>query len=398
MRYLILQHPGHNRVFYQAAKKMALAELTLMCQQLSCQCTEIQSIEISGVHYLSFVAQQKLNAEDLIEINRFSFIFAFFAVQQTNAQTDLVENILGTPSNGTPSNDMPSNDVASDDAPSNDVASDDTASDDTASDLSNLSLIPIALPEVHYIHPKISSLLKYRGKTNELFTKMMIHIAMLSSDYKLDSNTRLLDPIAGRGTTLYEASFYGMHAYGIEIEPKSVQEATLFFRKYLETEHIKHKLEKRAIAGQNKLNAQYIHDFKYALSKEEMKDEKLVRHLAFVGGRTQDAKSYFKKAQFHLIVGDLPYGVLHGNKNQGSDFTRNPTTLLTESIGEWKKVLLVGGVVVMAWNAFLINRHKMIKLFEEAGYQVLNEPLYQDFEHMVDQSIKRDIIVAKRLK
>lgn len=367
MRYLILQHPGHNRVFYQAAQKMALAELTLMCQHLSCTCTDIQSVEISGIHYLSFVAQQQLNAEDLININRFSFMFAFFAVQQTNTQTYCDENIVDALSN-------------------------------TPSDLSNLSLIPIALPEVHYIHPKISSLLKYKGKTNELFTKMMIHIAMLSSDFKLDSNTRLLDPIAGRGTTLYEASFYGMHAYGIEIEPKSVQEATLFFRKYLETEHIKHKLEKRAIAGQNKLNAHYIHDFKYALSKEEMKDEKLVRHLAFVGGRTQDAKSYFKKAQFHLIVGDLPYGVLHGNKNQGSDFTRNPTTLLTESIGEWKKVLLVGGVVVIAWNAFLINRHKMIKLFEEAGYQVLNDSLYQDFEHMVDQSIKRDIIVAKRLK
>ena len=92
-------------------------------------------------------------------------------------------------------------------------------------------MIPKKTAEVHYLDNKISSLLKYQGKTNELFTKMMINVGLLSSDYSYSNTINLLDPVAGKGTTLFEAAVYGFNAFGIEIEKNAVQDSKIFFKK-----------------------------------------------------------------------------------------------------------------------------------------------------------------------
>lgn len=346
-KYLILQHPGHNRVYYNVAGELALAELTIACQRLDVACEEIMVEEIAQVRYLSFTTKEAITDHDLAILSRLSFVFAIFRMEQRGGQT---------------------------------------------------CLIPISKVDYEYVDSKISSLMKYAGKTNELFTKMMINVGLLSSDFDYNHKIQLLDPVAGRGTTLFEGAIYGFDVTGIEIEPKSVHEATIFFKKYLEAERFKHTSGQRQVSGQKKSEAIYMQEFEYACTKEAFKSDQLRKKLGIVNGNSQDAASYFKKNNFHLIVGDLPYGIAHGNKGaaKSTSITRNPSELLSLCLPQWYQVLKKGGVVVVAWNSFVVSRQKLSEIFTENGFEVFTEAPYDGFEHLVDRSIKRDIVVARK--
>ena len=95
----------------------------------------------------------------------------------------------------------------------------------------------------------------------------------------------------------------------------------------------------------------------------------------------------------------MPYGVQHGNitAQSKSSLTRNPSELVAACASGWLKVLKTGGVLVLAWNSFVLSRKDFAAVLESAGFQVLNEGTYLEFEHRVDQSIRRDIIVAKKV-
>ncbi|MGQ1786192.1 MULTISPECIES: TRM11 family SAM-dependent methyltransferase [unclassified Saccharicrinis] len=347
MKYLILQHPGHNRVYYSIADKLALAELKLASTRLSADCTNIDIVEIKNIRYLSIESDGTLTPKDLNLIARLSFVFAIFVLKHKDNED---------------------------------------------------YLIPIQRDEYEYLNNKISSLLKYPGKTNELFTKMMINVAMLSSDFTYGDKIKMLDPVAGKGTTLFEGTTYGFDTYGIEIEPKSVHEASIFFRKYLQTERVKHLMSKKQIYGSNKSDAVEIQKFEYATSKEQFKSRETIKTLGMVNGNSQNAFKYFKKELFNIIVGDLPYGIAHGNVKgkKTASKTRNPSHLLDECLPEWVKVLKKGGAIIVAWNSFIVNRQKLSETFTKHGLEVLSDSPYDEFEHMVDKSIKRDIVVARK--
>ena len=347
MDYLLLQHPGHNRVYYNAAGKLALSELQLASGRLSVPCTNICSVEVAGVRYLSLSLEHKITKADLEILSRLSFVFAIY------------ERIAIKGENW---------------------------------------LMPVQVSEYEYINNKIGSILKYQGKTNELFTKMMINVALLSSDFGYTDSISLLDPVAGKGTTLFEASVYGYSTYGIELEAKSVHDTVIFFKKYLEKERIKHTAIKRQISGTSKKDAVFMDEFQYALTKEEFKSPETSKKMGLVCGNTANTDQYFKKEQFHLLIGDLPYGIVHGNTagRKSASITRNPSELLAECLPQWYKVLKKGGVAVVAWNSFLASRTKLATLFSKYGFEVLETEPYQNFEHMVDKSIKRDIVVVKK--
>lgn len=57
---------------------------------------------------------------------------------------------------------------------------------------------------------------------------MMINVAIHSSVFSCDHTLNLLDPVAGKGTTLFETSTFGHHAFGIEIDVASFQEGQIF--------------------------------------------------------------------------------------------------------------------------------------------------------------------------
>ncbi len=348
MQYLILQHPGHNRVYYNVAGKMAEAELALALPALSVSARASGIHDVAGVRYLGFETEGALSAGDWTLLSRLSFVFAFFHWKKEGEQ---------------------------------DI------------------LLPIRKTAYEYVDNKISSLLKYQGKTNELFTKMMVNVALLSSDFSGQENLQLLDPVAGKGTTLFEALVYGMHAYGIELAEKSVHETAVFFKKYLETERFKHVADKRQVAGTNRHSAVMMHEFTFASDKEAFKQEALQKKLGILVGNTTLADTYFKANRFHFLVGDLPYGIFHGNaaEKKSAGVSRNPSDLLRECLPAWHKVLKKDGIVVIAWNSFLVSRFQLAKVFAENNFEVFHEPPYDKLEHMVDQSIKRDILVARRV-
>lgn len=348
MQYLVLQHPGHNRVYYNSADKLALAELEIACSKFSVSCKEIKVVEIENIRYLSFETKELLSENDFQILSRLSFVFAIYSLEELNDKT---------------------------------------------------CLIPARKTDYKYLDEKIGTLFKYQGKTNELFTKMMINVGLLSSEFDYTDHISLLDPVAGKGTTLFEGAIYGFNVFGIEIEAKFVHETSVYFKKYLEAERLKHKIEKKQVSGSGKSNAIMMQKFDYARSKQEFKQKDLVKELGLICGNSQDAVKYFKHERFHLIVGDLPYGIVHGNSGakKTTAGTRNPSELLNDCLPGWNKVLKTGGVIVVAWNAFVVSKQKLIDIFKGNGFDVLSDRPYDSFEHIVDKSIKRDIIVARKV-
>lgn len=344
LKYLLLRSPGHNRVYYLESVNLALAELTLACNAFQQACQQIETVDIAGIQYLSFTVEEDLSEAELQLLSALSFVFALF--QQVD----------------------------------------------------KTSLKPVALIPPDHLDPKISMLLKYSGKTNELFTRMMINVALLSSDFTSDANIQLLDPVAGRGTTLFEGTTYGFDVTGIEVDRSAVQGGTLFFKKYLEQEKYKHTLTKRKMYSNQEGAAAYIQDFEYARDKTVFKDETQRRRLGMIAGNALHARRYFKAEKFHLIVGDLPYGIAHGNKSQQKhhSLTRSPEELMKAILPDLFKVLKPGGSLVLAWNKFVWPREAFTQLLGTAGFEVLESPPYDQFTHRVDQSIKRDIVVARK--
>jgi len=68
--------------------------------------------------------------------------------------------------------------------------------------------------------------------------------------------------------------------------------------------------------------------------------------------------------------------------------------LLREAIPEWVKVLRPGGVMVLAWNLFLIERGEMEGVFAEHGLTIPERLRVLDFSHRLDQATHRDLILG----
>lgn len=347
LRYLLLRNPGHNRVYYLESENLALAELTLTTRRFEQACEHIEVIDIAGISYLTFTVGRPLSEIELTWLSSLSFIFALF--QQP-------------------------------------------------ADASEAALQPVALTPLDYVDSKISMLLKYSGKTNEIFTRLMINVALLSSDYGYADPIHLLDPVSGKGTTLFEAATYGFDVTGIEMDRKKVHETAVFLKKFLEQDKYKHSVSKRPMYSAQGGAEAYIQDFEYARDKESFKSEGSRKHLSLIAGNAIHSRRYFKAEKFHLIVGDLPYGIAHGNVShkKHKSPTRSPAELMETCLPEFHQILKAGGSLVLAWNTFVWGRDAFAELLAEHGFQLLDASPYDQFSHRVDQSIKRDIIVARK--
>lgn len=337
--YLILLSPGHNRVYFQSAQALALAELQCVAQRMQQPLLSQDAVEIAGIAYIRFKTEQPLQAADLQKLSRLSFCYALFEA------------------------------------------------------VSDGLLRPVERVTGYAMDEGLSRILKYTGKTNELFTRMMLNVAHACSDFADGSGIALLDPVAGKGTTLYEALIAGYDAAGIEIGTKVVAEAMGYFKKYLETEHYKHTQHKERLSGANKSFTSEIYRFEFAKAKGDPSQT-----LTMVAGNSLHADQYFRKQSFHLLVGDLPYGVQHGNvtNEKQSGLTRNSLGLLDTCLPVWYEVLKVGGAMVLAYNRQITKKDEMQKIVTKHGF-TLCEPSGEDaFAHRVDQSIYRDLIIARK--
>ncbi|MDD4772905.1 MAG: hypothetical protein PHZ09_04795 [Eubacteriales bacterium] len=342
-KYLLLSNPGHNRVYFDASKHLSVAELEAMSSSFSVPCRDFAAEEIEGVCYITFLSGEPLAKSDLRLISRLSFVYAVF--EETRRDDEVL-------------------------------------------------LRPMRRTASEYFNDDISTILKYTGKTNEIFTRLLINLAVAAGGYAREDGLFLLDPVAGKGTTLFEALILGYNCAGVEIAPSAVTEGTAYLKRYLKTGRYKHKYERTRLSGEHKSFTSEINSFTIARDKESMKAGDTL-DLQFIAGNSLYADHYFKKGKFHVIAGDLPYGVQHGNvsNEKQSSLTRNPAELLRHCLPVWKKCLRPGGAAAFAWNINVFPREEMEGIFISEGFKPQKAP-YDNLRHRVDASITRDIIVC----
>lgn len=216
---------------------------------------------------------------------------------------------------------------------------------------------------------------KYRGKTNERLTQLLLNVGLAHLPNHASSPT-LLDPMCGRGTTLFWAMRYGLKARGIEQDSKALEDIQRNVKKWTKLHKVKHKLSQGFIGKPNKQNKGKFLDFAAADTS-----------IRVVTGDARTSDEIFSKEKFDLIVSDLPYGVQHTT----DDNTRNPIEVIQQAIPAWQAVLKKHGVIVLAFNRNNPRRAFMEKTFADAGMQVL--PF--SAPHRMSESIVRDVIVIQ---
>ncbi len=224
---------------------------------------------------------------------------------------------------------------------------------------------------------------RYKGKTNEQFTHFLCNIAKWSSAFRPQPwpTLRVLDPLAGGGTTLFVALVLGADALGVEQNAQDVASTASFLQRYLGNEGIACRAREMRLKGLGKR-------WDFVIGKQSGKGTP--QRFVFASGDTAQAKALLADTKPpHLIVTDLPYGVQH----QGA-----LTGLLSQALPVWSSLLVAGGVVTFAWDATRFPRDEMTALVESVSpLRVLAEPPYAALAHRVDRVIKqRDVIVARR--
>ena len=332
MEYLLLANPGHNRVYLDAARGAAVAELSRLLP--GCKAEEG---EIGGQPAFRLTCESPLEGQALEACAKSSLFYALFEV---------------------------------------------------VGDL----LRPITVADWRYLPESLNTILKYPGKTNEQFTRLMVNLALAACDTLREVPT-LLDPMCGQGTTLFEAAIRGWNAVGREVQEQPVHKGATYFVKYLEAGRYKHKRseEKRTQGG--KRIAQLV-TVEYAAKKDDWYAEN-TRKVQFFRADSALCEVLLPKNAADLLACDLPYGVQHGASGGGS-LQRNAARLVAEVAEGWHKALRPGAGVALAYNSLTTPRHQLAQAMEAAGFEVL--PQVEGLEHRVDQSILRDVLVARKPK
>lgn len=336
--YAVMIYPSANRVYADASVRLLTGELRVFDEAvLGGKITDIAETDIGGVPYVTFTAPD-LSEHDVALLSNLSVLYALFEVHD-----DLLR--------------------------------------------------PVPVHRLDVFDSDLLTIQKYSGKTNELFTKLMLNITVLSTDRPdLTERHTVLDPMCGRGTTLHQAMMYDYDASGMEIDPKDFEEYSRFIRTWLKNKRLKHEADIIPIRREHTHLGKRL-DISVGVTKERYKAGDALR-LSYVLGDTTKATQFFRPGTFDVIVTDAPYGVRHGS--QAGFLSRNPVALLSEAAPGWATLLRKGGALGLSWNTYVAERADLTRVLAAAGLTALNEHPYTNFEHRVDQAITRDILVAKK--
>src|ERR1700759_461053 len=351
-RYAFLILPSHNRVYADAAPSMARAELAVLSAALPGGVIEDGSVGetlIGGVPYVTFQSDG-LSERDTALLANLSSLYALFEV--TGA---------------------------------------------TGSEL----LRPVPLRRLDRFDDDLLTILKYAGKTNEQFTKLLLNVTLASSAFAsgvLPPQSRrlaVLDPLCGRGTMLNQALMYGFDAYGMDIDRRDVEAYAVFIQRWLKDKRLKHQADFSPVRRDRQVVARRL-TAEFAATKDEYKAGD-VQRLEVVEADTTQVAEFFRKASADLVVADLPYGIQHGSHAGGERkaLARNPLELLRAAAPAWAKTLRPGGALGISWNTLVARREDAAGALAAAGLEVLDSAPYHAFRHRVDQAITRDILIAR---
>lgn len=253
----------------------------------------------------------------------------------------------------------------------------------------NGGMAPIESLHPDYIGEDLPALLKYKGKTNEMFTDTMLTMALVSSGFigQHDSDLIVCDPMAGRGTTLMLALRRGYHGVGIEIGKADVKEACDYMTRYLEFHRIKHKKSESSLTVKGQAGGRETR-FVFSDTPEHFKAGD-TRSLRMIQGDTRDALALLKAKSVHLMVTDIPYGVQKGTAGKQDSIGGT----LKAALPVWHDVLKPGGVLAMSFNTYVTRRADLERMCQLAGFEIVETGR---LEHWVEQAINRDVILARR--
>lgn len=233
-------------------------------------------------------------------------------------------------------------------------------------------LTPIALRSDFLLPEAVVYGAKYQGKTNELVTQLAINIGLRNCATDR-AHKALLDPMAGRGTTLLWSLRYGIDATGIERDPEAAAALHGHLKKQTKLHRIKHTYRKGRTGGSD--GAAVAH---YELAGHR---------LRFVTGDSRRAPELLGNQRFDLIVADLPYGVRFTGGPR-----RSPVEVIAACADGWLASLRDGGAMVLVFNDYQPSRAELTEVFARPGVRLV------DFAapHRMSESIVRDLFVLTR--
>jgi len=251
-------------------------------------------------------------------------------------------------------------------------------------------LKPVCGRSEAYLGADLPGILKYKGKTNEQFTEMVINTALYSSAFadKAGERLRFMDPMCSRGTSLFLALNRGWDAEGTDISAPDIRELHQFFKRYLEYHRVKHSYEKRSFTVKNSKPVS-AHEFVLANTSEAYKagDTARIRYAECDCGKIT---ACFGKNRYHIIVSDLPYGVQHSAGKESFE------ALLRRVMPVWRDALQPGGAVALSFNSNTIKPAMLRDVMAASGLTVMQGGEYDGFSHWVEQAVTRDIVIGVR--
>lgn len=336
-RYGLLLAPSANRVYAESAIDLTRAELELFGRTvLGGRVAAAATTRIAGVPYVTFDAEP--TDRDLAHLANLSSVYALFRLEG-----DLLR--------------------------------------------------PVELHPRDRFDDDLLTIQKYAGKTNEQFTKLLLNVTLLATEFGdevLERRFRVLDPLCGRGTTLNQALTYGFDAAGIDIDQQDFVAYSTFLSTWLKRKRVKHKLEVGPVRRNRKVVARRMH-VTLAADRDDYRAGD-TQDLEVVNADTVRAGEFFRAGSFDVLVADAPYGVQHGSRSSGG-LARSPLDLLAAAVPVWAGLLRPGGALGVAWNTAVAKRDEAVAVLAAAGLEPVDTP---GFRHRVDQAIVRDILVARR--
>lgn len=341
-QYAMLIAPSANRVYSQQATRMVANEIAVLALgALSGEVEDLGEAEFGGVPYVTF-RSGTLSGRDLRLLSNVSSLFALFKAHGT-------------------------------------------------------MLEPVQVQRMDRYDDDLVSILKYVGKTNEQFTKLLMNVTAASAfdaERILAGGLKVLDPMCGRGTTLNQAAMYGFDGYGVEIDKRDFEAYGAFIQRWLKDKRLKHKALTSRVKRDGRGVGQQTR-VEFAATKELHRAGE-TQVLEIVNADTLRSGEVFKKQSFDLVVTDAPYGVKHAAVKETRALTRRPTELLEAAVPVWTELLRAGGAMGLSWNTIATSRDDLTAILTASGLEVLDAEPYLHFEHRVDQAITRDLIVARK--
>jgi SAM-dependent methyltransferase len=338
--YALLVSPSANRVYAQAAPALTLGELGVLdATVLEGRLGPAETTQIAGVPYVTFAGE--LTETDLRHVADVSSAFALF-------------------------------------------------------ERDGDALRPVALRPLDCLDDDLLTILKYQGKTNEVFTRLLLNVTAASSASSrrmLTDRLRVLDPLCGRGTTLNQALMYGWHACGIDLDERDFEAYAAFLTRWLKDKRLKHTADSARLRRDGRTVGRR-YDARFALTKEAWAAGDDIRAGVLLAD-TRETAALLKARSIDVLATDAPYGVQHGSRSDAG-LRRSPLELLAEALPAWVEVLRPGAAVGIAVNVRTCPRDDLLALLAQVGLDPLDGPAYRGFEHRVDQAIVRDIVVGRK--